>query len=486
MHTDEAWLSGLSRAIMNEGRADAVEPFLDLLSRSPHAIKILYHFLQVFFIRIFGYGLFSARLPSLIAGAACLACFGKLITQLTGQKGFSCLAGIAMLSLQIQFIYASHFGRQEIFILLFMLLSLNILFSDRLPGFRRGLLSGLPISVAAGFHPNAFITAWPTGLILLLMIISKRRRASEGAGYILSAGGGAAFFVLLSLLFNHSFTADYSAFGNEVGVFEPLGIKLLGFDDFFRKLFMRISGTYYTPRITPVFLLAAAAVPILLADAIRKKRLNRGAAIGFISIAGICAGICLLGKYSPPSIVFIIPYLILLITSAVAGISAPKSKLLLTAAFTALLAFNSTAMIIEEAGNKKESYMEYISRISAEVPAESRILGRLSEEYATDYGKLTSWRNLSELKAAGITVEEYLRQREIEYIVYPEEIDYIFQTRPVWNLIYGNPAYYYQDLQKFLREYCELQAVFISPGYGTRITLQRYKKNWEIRIYRVR
>ena len=54
----------------------------------------------------------------------------------------------------------------------------------------------------------------------------------------------------------------YGSFGKEVGFFDAFDVKLLGFDDFYRKLFLQVSGTYFTPRIWPVFIIAGASALI--------------------------------------------------------------------------------------------------------------------------------------------------------------------------------------------------------------------------------
>src|SRR6056297_2575601 len=77
IHSDESWLSGLTRQIMSgiasENPASLVltEPFFDLLPRFPHFIKMLFHAVQWPFLAVFGYTPLAPRLLSL--SAACLA-----------------------------------------------------------------------------------------------------------------------------------------------------------------------------------------------------------------------------------------------------------------------------------------------------------------------------------------------------------------------------------------------------------------------------
>ena len=43
VHTDEPWLSGLSRSILENDSPTVTEDFFDLYERHPHALKILFH-----------------------------------------------------------------------------------------------------------------------------------------------------------------------------------------------------------------------------------------------------------------------------------------------------------------------------------------------------------------------------------------------------------------------------------------------------------
>ena len=495
MHTDEAWLAGLSRTMMAGGDFSATESFFDLLPRAAHSLRILYHLLQIQSFRLFGFGLFAGRLPSLAAGIAVLAVFYALLRRL----GLPALTGSVLLSLDIQFIYASHFGRQEIFILLFMLMSVCLMMLELKHGGLRGFLSALPLAAACGFHPNAFIAAWPSALLLLILIIRRRRRPAEGAVFLLTAAGGAAFFAGLSYVMNRRFPAEYAANGRAIGAMRSFDLKLLGFDDFYRKLFARVSGTYYTPEIRPLFLLAAASVLLvlllLIAGRLKKgsggllskagrKTAIRGLSAALLSIAAVNAAIIIIGKYIPPSIVLLSPFLIIPAVCAAELLRRPLRSVF-TAAAAVLLLANSAIMIVDQAGAGSESFSSFSSRLRLCIEDGKRALGGLEAVFSLDEGMLLDWRNLAHLDEAGLSFADYIESRNIEYIIYSDEIDYIYENRPVWNLLYGNPARYYVEMKEFIDGSCILSSSFDSPRYGTRIMPLRYGGNWTIRIYRV-
>ena len=494
MHTDESWLSGLSRSMITQKTPAATEYFFDLVERSPHAIKILFHGIQILFIRILGYSLFSVRLISLLTGTLCLTAFSKICRRLA----ISELTGTILLSVQIQFIYSSHFARQEIQILLLMLLSIMLLLNSEVKStgsFKRGLLAGLPIAAAIGFHPNAFIAAWPAGLFILAEIIKRKRNWQEGAGYLLTPAVSAVFFILLSCLFSRGFIKNYSSFGAAVGFFDPFDVKLLSFDDFYRKLFLRISGTYYTPEIRPVIIIASVSLLILIILRITRYRNtdDRLLLLCLCGMAGVNTGIVIIGKYSAPSAVFLIPFLILLIAGALESLKLKTIRRTTVFAAAAILAFNSSQMISKEL-EIPERYSDFTAAVRKTIPAEKltegtaqqRVLGPLTAEFALDEGRLLDWRNMAMLRNAGLSLEEWIDSNNIGYIIYTEELDVIYKNRPVWNLLYGNPTVYHEQLQNFLEARCTLLHQFGSPGYGTRIVFHRNTKDWQVKIFRVK
>ena len=118
-------------------------------------------------------------------------------------------------------------------------------------------------------------------------------------------------------------------------------------------------------------------------------------------------------------------------------------------------------------------------------PGEEKILGGLNTAYAFEHGRLLDYRNLAHLKEHGISFDEYIREREIGYIIHTGELDFIYESRPVWNALNGNPSHWYPRFMKFIEDDCEEIGLIYSPSYGTRIQAYRYNRDWPLRIYRV-
>jgi len=484
MHTDEPWLSGLSRTMMAEGTLNTTESFYDLYERNPHALKILFHVLQIGMIRLFGYSLFTVRLLSLITGGLCLHLTASLIRRLTDSpaRDLTALLTVVWMSLDIQFIYASHTARQEIQMTALMLASLNILSERRIPGVLRGGLTGLIIGLSAGFHPNGFLIAWPAGLYLLTEILLKKRSLREGSAFIAAAALSAGVFVLISFHFNPDFLTDYARYGEPLGVLDAPDVKFLRWPRFYRQLYGRIAGTYHLPDIRWQMI----TFPLLLIAAVPAGRLR----LILCGLGGFNIGLVLLGKYSQPSVLFLLPFYYLT-AAAVIGKATRYRRRALPVLLWTLLAGTTLFFSLREIRTEmfprkeRESYSEYQTAVRRLVPPEATILAGLNTEFAVEYGHLRDWRNLALLKEAGLTFGEYVRSRKIEYILVPEELEYIYESRPRWNVLYGNIAPWYGEMQDFLESDCLPAGDFPSPGCGVRIAALRYRREWRVRVYKV-
>jgi hypothetical protein len=141
--------------------------------------------------------------------------------------------------------------------------------------------------------------------------------------------------------------------------------------------------------------------------------------------------------------------------------------------------------IQQEVGREGNSFFEYTNRIKSGISPGSKVLVNINGGLACSPRDYIDWRNLQFLHTTGEQLSEYMLSENIEYIVYPEELDYIYKTRPVWNILYGNLYPWYQELQDFLQSSCELVDSFKSPGYAMRISALRFRSDWEIHIYKV-
>jgi precorrin-3B methylase len=65
-------------------------------------------------------------------------------------------------------------------------------------------------------------------------------------------------------------------------------------------------------------------------------------------------------------------------------------------------------------------------------------------------------------------------------------MDFIYNTRPSWNILYGNLYPYYSEMQKFLKKETDLIKTFTNSTYAIRIVREIGNENWSIKIYKVK
>jgi hypothetical protein len=105
----------------------------------------------------------------------------------------------------------------------------------------------------------------------------------------------------------------------------------------------------------------------------------------------------------------------------------------------------------------------------------------LNSEYYFENDGLRDYRNLSYLKENNLSLSEYLEENQIQYIVISDELDLIYQKRPIWNMIYGNLRYM-DELQDYLQESCTLVHEFQDNVYGIRI-VQYMESDLDFTVY---
>ena len=99
VHSDESWLAGLSRDMLAAGNLGVTESFFDAKPRVPHAMKSLFHLMQMGAVGLGGFSVGSVRMLSLLAGIICLVLFYLCVRRM-GSRWFA-LGLTVLLSLDI-------------------------------------------------------------------------------------------------------------------------------------------------------------------------------------------------------------------------------------------------------------------------------------------------------------------------------------------------------------------------------------------------
>lgn len=476
VHSDESWLGGLTRNMLASGSPAVTEPFFDLKPRTPHAIKILYHLLQMGFVAVFGYHAWALRLLSLIAGCASLALAFRCCRQVAPfWAAFSVMATLAVCA---QLIQAAHTARQEALLLLMLLwltdaaLSLKDGAGPAAYG-KLGLIAGL----SAGLHPNGFLLAMGGGAALLLRMAAQRRFSWKALlAYIGATGAVALVFVGLSFLFDSQFPAHYRRYGEtEFDLSVPVTHKLLGFAEYLRKLWQGESGTYTLPDLKAQLALAALLLPWGVTRALRTRDEKTAILAGMP--LGAALGTALIGRYNQLSaVLWMLPCLLLL--APLLG-SLRKARLLLPPIWAALLLATWQAV----AAALPYDYNAYLKQVATFVPPQTKVLANLNTGFYFDNDALLDVRNLAYLKENGLSFAEYVASRGIRAILWPEEMRLIYDRRPAYNALYGNPRAV-PEVEAYLAEHCTLLGTFESPGYAMRIAAL-IGGPWRVSVYRV-
>lgn len=472
IHSDESWLGGLSRLYLEEGTPAVTESFFDLFPRYPHGIKIIFHYIQAFFIFLLGYSPYTLRLISLIISCGVLYLFYLIARQCLNRRSLVFFS-VLVLATDIQFIYASHFARQEILILLLILLSVytKIFLDFANKNFVLSLLTGLAI----GVHPNAFFIAVILGFLYGYDIFIKENSSKPLFTYVFFTGCFALIYVFISLRMDPEFIYHYRTFGEQFGIFDDSVNRTVQIVDFYRKLYYQVSGTYYMPPIRLQLILFVIFGAITTVSLLMKNR-DKIVMQLFLILLGINLTFILIGRFNQTSIIFIFPFAWLLVLYW-------TEHFRLSPVAVILLIIQISISSLAIAPYLQDHYQYYIREIQSHVPDDAQVLANLNTEFYFQNNTLYDYRNLNFLEQ-NTSFESYILDREIEYIIYPEEMDFIYNRRPVWNGIYGNLYPYYDDMQRFLSERCQIIHQFHSP-YGMRIVLFQNNQDWVITIYQV-
>ena len=514
VHSDEPWLSGLTRNMLETGNLGITETFYNLKPRFPHGIKILFHLLQMPFMIIFGYHVFSFRLLSLFFACMSLIMFYVLLKFIFDRKdsegrNWYPLLGTMLLSADVQFIYAGHFARQEILLIFCMIFAIYALLKNKI------VAAAVVTGLAIGLHPNSFLIGTMC-LVLLVPFGAGKVNSQIGAVKVHSQIGGgkvnpqdrlkawkpfalytgitgifAVIFIGISLFFDRDFMKHYLAYGDsEFDIGAPLTNKLAEVPYFIEKIWYRVSGTYYVPEIKLELVLFGLALIFAVIMIVLNQKCDRKEILFTLKgLTGLVVGMIIIGRYNQTSILFVFPLfflLLLLVIQSGFRLLVPGrvwqrnvTVLLLTLCLGASSYINIKPWMAY-------SYEDYIGEISKTVEPDDKVLANLNSEYYFDNGKLLDYRNLSFLKENNRTVAEYIEENDIEYIILSEELDFIYSQRPVWNMIYGNLRYM-DELNAYTREKCVLVDSFKNKVYSVRI-LQYVgsDRDFTVKIFKVK
>ena len=499
IHSDELWLNGIASEMALQKSLAITEPFYDLYPRTIHPFRWLYNGLIILVRPVLGSSIRSIRTLSFIFAITSLILLYKIL-KVSIKNEILPLIGSILLAINIQFIYSSHQGRQEMILVFFMLLGL--FFLTRPGTSKLSLKLSFILFLAMGIHPNSFLlgVAFTATLFIqgLLAPSSFKRYLVIILRLAIFTCIGVITYLIVGFSMNPNFITEYINYGTTLGIDQALTGRFQGFYWFFYKLYQQIGGTYdlfnIKIQLLTLALIIIIGTPIIIGMKIKKIHLNSSSSVLFANAfganIGLLLGLLIIGRYNQTSIIFFIPVLILSLAATVGYFlqkttsKVTSSILLATSLIFVLLNANQLWNNLQSYDRQHfytVSYDTMIETLQKNIPSDATVLGNLNTIEAFQSQKFYDIRNLGYLDT---TIENYLETRAIDYIVIHEEMDYIWRTSPKWDFLYVNLDYY-PALKSYLQANATLVKTFDNPIYAMRIARYSGTYPWTTTIYKL-
>lgn len=493
VHSDELWLRGLTDEMVLKRSFLVTEPFYDLYPRIIHPFRWFFHSLQALIFLCLGSSIFSARLLSLVSGACALFVFHLIMEEQVESKSIAVLSTMA-LGLNIQFLYSSRFGRQDMLVMLFLLL--NYYFAIKTTAWKKGraaFLMSIVLLISIGIHPNSFLIGLVTAGVLLIQVFQRRRPLQDFLLLVGMTTLGVTLYLIIGYQWNPNLLSSYFQYGSSLGIDTQMTGRLEEFYWYWYKLFHQIGGTYdlFDIRIELVMLAVFLVLPLrLILKRFSSPQEKDGMMFPHVALACLVGGLLVIGRYNQTAVVFVIPFISMMAFSLIDTLSHPwhhsRWIFLSLMALLASISVNLHGDLAEYHANRpyQKAYETMISEVDNLVPDDSVVLANLNLIDAFDPHELFDIRNLGHLEASGISLQTYIEQRGIGYIILHEEMEYIRKTSPRWDFLYVN-ASYIEELFSYIENHTELVGEVENPIYAMRISRYSGTYPWKTRVYKV-
>lgn len=476
VHSDELWLKGIANEMVAQKSFRVTEPFFDVYPRVIHPFRWAYNAVLICFLTVYDH-VFSVRMVSLVFSTFSLWIFYKILKKQFMDVPYRVLFGLAALIFNIQFIYSAHMGRQETMILFALLLGYYLIITRK-----SELHLAILVLFTMGIHPNSFILGVLISGQLFYQAFFRIIEWKKLFKFLGLMGMGICLYFVAGKWLNPNFVSDYLTFGASLGIDSPNLGRFKGFYWYFYKLYQQIGGTYDLFNLKGyllIFAVLSLGWTLFIAHSLYKKtpKYYSGA---YVSLVSIFIALLLIARYNQTAIVFIMPFIILLLLETS---KLHKRGWLIPLSFLVFSVINLSQNIntYEKQRFYQLPYEEMVTQLSHALPENAVVFGNLNGLEAFDAQAFYDIRNLAFIETDLLT---YFKERGITHIVLHDEMDYLARNSETWGFLYGNMDHY-EALLSLIQTHGTLVSSFENPIYAMRISRFSGTYPWETRIYKM-
>ncbi|MBA7495004.1 hypothetical protein ES702_05583 [subsurface metagenome] len=480
VHLDEPWLSDAALQFLKNGRF-GFSIFGDLYGLDKDVgFGNIHLFAEAMMFKLFGFGLYQARLVSFLSGLLLI-----WFTYLLGKKLYDRKTGImsaVLFSLSGMFVDVSHFARQEMMLALFMAVSLYLYLLAREKRSKiLYFITGLLLALSLDVHPNGVAMIVFIGVLFLWEYKSKVFKEKSFWFILCGLFLGVIYFFGVHRLFLYQWNTEYRSWHRSQA---PI-LVIMNFGEFLRRILVR--NNIYLPYFTGGQFHHKIVISLFILFAIASAIYRRREADKILLLISGVFGIFYFLIFANPLIsywIYLYPFFYILISASIFSLikdyqigtlkwrTSKKRVYIGLAMLMVILLLGAgryvkwTYKAFSGSPDARDSYYyySYLDKLKVHIPENAVVLGNIvwfygfyRQPYIAIY--YFEWvleeKNEKIRKKHGADFAEAVEKRKIDYII----IDDDFRARMSRGS--GIPP---DQFFPFLRNKCELVAT-VMDGY---------------------
>jgi len=442
----------------------------------------LFLFPNALVFRLFGVGIFQARIMSFIFSIISLFIIYKLVAELYN-KGVAALS-VFLISISQHFIYTSHFARPEMTLILYLLLAIYLfVIASKRSSSIFYLLSGFVFVLTCDTHLNGLSFIFIVLLLLLYYMINRKLNIRYIVYMLLGILIGILYWILIHYVPNKNiFIYQFKNYWNNATVPSLFSIDF-NIINLIKNELNRYIVFFWEPKYHRNMILLAIFLLSLVYSIIKNKHNN-------LTIIIVIIGLMLHFLFITPIksggyVVILIPFFLILTSNFLYNFIFAKNfakKIFGVIVFIVLICFNLLQIGYISYYVRNIDYNGYINKLKKIIPSGSIILGDSSwwfgfaneNYYISQVLWYLSSENISEeiKNSSGKSFSDAILKRKIEYII----------NCGVFSSVFNNFIYETQ-IKPFLEKNCIKVGIVTDEFYGQSGVMQ--KGRYITEIYKV-